>query len=363
MRGVVYRGQGHVEVSELPMPSLEHPRDVVVRVTRSGICGTDLHPYRGELLDFPAGTVLGHEFAGEVFAVGHEAPFEPGQRVFASDLIACGRCGECARGWHYQCTEGTLFGYAEVAGASVAGGQAEFVRVPFADVVLATTPAEVSDEQALFVGDVLTTAHTAVLEAGVRPGDTVVVIGAGPVGLLAAMCAETAGAARVVIADVHPRRLRQGRELGLTVVDPEVLLNPDTDLPDGVIGGAERVIIGGAERVIIGGAERVIEAVGSDEALDCALRAAAPRGTVAVVGAHHSLAMPFPSGLAFARELTLRFAVGDPIRLREQVLALVRAGRIDPTVVVTHRFSLDDAPLAYQLFNAREVLKPIIVMR
>jgi 2-desacetyl-2-hydroxyethyl bacteriochlorophyllide A dehydrogenase len=342
MKGVVFDGPGSVRVAELPQPTLQHARDAIVRVSRTAVCGTDLHPYRGEIPDFAAGTVLGHEFAGTVYEAGAEVPYRPGQRVFASDVIACGRCPDCARGWHYQCPRVALFGYSTVVGQYVPGGQAEYVRVPFADVVLAPTPDGVSDEQALFVGDVLTTGYTAVRAAGVRPGDVVGVVGAGPVGLLAAVCAATAGAARVAVADPAPERRERAASFGFRAVDP-------ADLP-----AAAAELTGGR------GFARVIEAVGSDGALSCALHVAGPRATVAAVGAHHSPAMPFPTSLAFGRELTLRFAVGDPIRSREPVLALVREGRVDPSRLVSHRLPLAAAARAYELFHARQAFKVVL---
>src|SRR5262245_24027599 len=138
MRAVVYEGPRRVRVrAGRPEPQLRGPRDAVVRVTRSAICGTDLHPYRGEIADFAPGTVLGHEFVGTVVVAGELVPFAPGEPVMASDLIACGHCPACRRGHHYHCDEVTLFGYSTVVGAPVDGGQAELVRVPFADLVLA----------------------------------------------------------------------------------------------------------------------------------------------------------------------------------------------------------------------------------
>ncbi|MDG4792822.1 alcohol dehydrogenase catalytic domain-containing protein [Micromonospora sp. WMMD1082] len=341
MRAVVYHGPGSVRVDEVELPRIQHPRDVIVRVTRTAVCGTDLHPYRGELPGFAPGTVLGHEFAGTVHEAGSQAPFAVGTRVFASDVVACGRCAACARGWHYQCPSVTLFGYADVVGAPLPGGQAEFVRVPFADVVLAATPDDVTDEQALFAGDVLTTGLAAVHGARVTPGALVAVVGAGPLGLLAGLCAVTAGAARVVIADPTPARRERAAGFGFTAVTPEQL---DEAVRDD--GGR--------------GADAVVEAVGSDAALACALRAAAAHATVCAVGAHHSTAMPFPTGLAFARELTVRFAVGDPIRMREPVLALIRSGRLDPSRIVTHRLPLGEAGAAYRLFDRQDAFKVVL---
>jgi 2-desacetyl-2-hydroxyethyl bacteriochlorophyllide A dehydrogenase len=344
MRGVVYLGPRRVVVADdLPEPVVAGPRDAVVRVTRTAICGTDLHPYLGEIPDFGVGTVLGHEFTGVVEDAGPEVPFAPGQRVLASDIVACGRCAACARGWHYHCPEVTLFGYSTVVGRPVAGGQAERVLVPFADVVLSACPPDLTDEQVLFAGDILTTGFTAAARAAIVPGSAVAVIGAGPVGLLGALCASVLGAAAVVVSDPDARRRDLASSLGLLVAEPAEL------------GQVVRAASGSAL------AASVIEAVGSDAALADALEAVGPRGTVVAVGAHHSRAMPFATGTAFAREITLRFAVGDPIASRDQVLALVGAGRIDPTAIVSHRLPLAEAPLAYELFAGREATKVVLV--
>jgi 2-desacetyl-2-hydroxyethyl bacteriochlorophyllide A dehydrogenase len=341
---VVYRGPGQVAVEELQPPRLLGPRDAIVRVSSAGICGTDLHPYRGELPDFAPGTVLGHEFAGTVHEAGPAVPFAVGSRVFASDIVACGRCWACGRGWHYQCTQVDLFGYADVVGAGVPGGQAEYVRVPFADVVLAATPDDISDEQAMFVGDALTTGYAAAQAAAVTPGDVVAVVGAGPVGLLAALCARVSGAGRVLLADPTPSRRVLAEEFGLQTVAPQRL------------NAALSQLTGGR------GADAVIEAVGSPEALMLALQAAGPRAGVAVVGAHHSTAAPFPAGLAFSRELTVRFVVGDPITLREPVLRLIRTGLIDPAKLITYRLPLAQAPTAYRLFDHQKALKVVLTL-
>jgi 2-desacetyl-2-hydroxyethyl bacteriochlorophyllide A dehydrogenase len=344
MRGVVYLAPRCVRVEDdLPEPAVAGPRDAVIRVTRTAICGTDLHPYLGEIPGFGAGTVLGHEFTGVVVDVGAEVPFEPGQRVLASDIVACGRCPVCARGWHYHCPQVTLFGYSTVVGRSIAGGQAERVLVPFADVVLSACPPDLTDEQALFAGDILTTGFTAAARAEIVPGAVVAVVGAGPVGLLGAMCASVLGAGVVVVSDPDARRRAVAASLGLRTAEPATL------------GEVVRSLSGGW------GAVSVIEAVGSDAALASALDVVAPRGTLVAVGAHQARAMPFAAATAFAREVTLRFAVGDPIQSREQVLALVTTGRIDPTAIISHRLSLSEAPLGYDLFARREATKVVLL--
>jgi 2-desacetyl-2-hydroxyethyl bacteriochlorophyllide A dehydrogenase len=343
MRGVVYEGPGKLRLAEdLPRPQVMNPRDAVLRVTTTAICGTDLHPYRGELPGFEPGTVLGHEFTGTIAEAGSEVRFPIGTRVIASDLVACGRCASCTRGWHYQCAQVSLFGYSTVVGYPVPGGQADYVRVPFADVVLWPVPDDLTDEQVLFAGDILATGYAAVDAARVVPGELAAIVGAGPVGLCAAQCAAAAGASAVIVTDTDPARRAQAERLGFSPVEPD--------------GFAAALACAGGDY----GARTVIEAVGSDAALRTAVESAGPHGTVVAVGAHHSSAAPFPSGLAFARELTIRFVVGDPIRFREPVIALIRAGRLDPLELISHRLPLSDAVKGYELFDRREATKIVM---
>ncbi|MFI5776805.1 alcohol dehydrogenase catalytic domain-containing protein [Nocardia sp. NPDC051570] len=344
MKGVVYQGPYRVEIdAELPMPRVRDARDAVVRVTRTAICGSDLHPYRGEMPDFAPGTVLGHEFAGVVAAVGADVPFAVGDRVFASDLVACGRCPACARDWHYHCDNASLFGYSTIVGPAVAGGQAEYVRVPFADIVLARSPEDLTDEQVLFAGDVLTTGYAAAADAGIGSGDTVGVVGAGPVGVLAAQCAQALGAGAVIVSDPDPARRAMAESVGIAAVAPDDFGRALDAVSDGW------------------GARAVLEAVGTDAALLCALRSVGPRGTVVAAGAHSAAAMPFPSGLAFTRELTIRFTVGDPIRHRDQALGLIRSGLVDPARIISHRLPLSQARRGYELFDRRAAFKVVLL--
>ncbi len=347
MKGVVWRGARHVVLADdLPEPTIRHDGDAVVAVTRSAICGTDLHPYRGEIPGFREGTVLGHEFVGVVSDIGPGvSSVRPGDRVLASDVIACGSCWWCRQGWHYQCESVSLFGYGEVVGEYVPGGQAEQVRVPFADIVLSPIPEALSDERALFVGDVLTTGFTAADEAGIRPGDVVAVVGCGPVGVFAAMSALHLGARRVLAVDPDPAR-RAAAECecrgDATGVHPDRL------------AAAVREATAGR------GADVVLEAVGTDAALACAIETVRPRGTVVAVGAHHSPAFPLHTGMAFGRELTLRFAVGDPIATRDRLMPILVAGELDPTGIVSHRLPLDEAVAGYDLFDRREATKVVL---
>jgi threonine dehydrogenase-like Zn-dependent dehydrogenase len=346
MRGVVWRRPYDIQVADdLPMPELQGPRDAVIRVTRAAICGTDLHPYRGEIADFQPYTIMGHEFTGVVEDCGPEVKHLcVGDRVLASDIIACGTCWNCRRGWHYQCQDVSLFGYGTVVGPYIPGGQAEYVRVPYADVVLSKIPDSLHDEQALFVGDILTTGFTCAVEAQIAPGDSVAIVGCGPVGLFALMSAYLIGASRVFAVDSDPRRLAFARQFGAHPLAAD----------DG-LAASIRDLTGGR------GADIVIEAVGTDQALATALAIVRPRGTIVAGGAHHSQAMPFPTKLAFGRELTLRFAVGDPIRMRDQLLPLLEAGRLDPTTIISHRLPLHKAIEGYQLFDTRQATKIVLL--
>jgi threonine dehydrogenase-like Zn-dependent dehydrogenase len=341
MRAAMLCAPGRVELTDVPWPEVREPRDAVVRVTRAAICGTDLHPYRGEIPGFRPDTILGHEFVGIVEDAGLRAGVAPGARVVASDVIACGRCWWCEHGGHYQCERVSLFGYGEVVGSYVPGGQAEAVRVPFADTVLASVPEGVTDDQAVFVGDVLTTGWTAATEAGVADGDVVAVVGCGPVGLCAALSAQLEHAT-VVGVDANPDRRRRIAELGMISASSDDARQVVDELSAGR------------------GADAVVEAVGSPAALTAALALARGRGTVVAVGAHHEPAFPLDTGDAFGRELTLRFAVGDPIRCRDTLFGHLAAGRLDPARVVTHRLPLDDVDQGYALFDRGEATKVLL---
>ncbi|WP_031507142.1 alcohol dehydrogenase family protein [Streptomyces megasporus] len=333
-------------IDDAPVPSVTAPGDAVVRVVRSAICGTDLHPYRGEIPDFTPGTVTGHEFTGVVVETGDDVRgVRPGDRVVASDVIACGRCWYCRQGWHYQCEQVGLFGYDTVVGTTpVAGGHAEYVRVPFADVVLSPIPDGVTDEQALFIGDILTTGFACAERGGVRPGDVVAVVGCGPVGLMALKSAQLMGAARVLAIDPNGDRRALAAAQGAEPVAPgDDLTARVLDLTHGR------------------GADVVLEAVGVDASLLTALDIVRPRGTVCAAGSHASQAMPMPTVLAFAKELTLRFSVGDPISLGERLMNLVRQGRIDPTFVISHRVPLSEAEEAFKLFDSGRATKVVLV--
>lgn len=341
MKAVVLRAPGDVAVEEVADPTILEPDDAIVAVRATAICGADLFPFHGLTPGFEAGTVLGHEFAGEVVEVGPAVErVRPGQRVVNASMISDGTCPSCRAGRVTQCEGRSLFGYSGVY-PRLDGGQAELVRVPQADRALRALPDEVSDEAAVFLADILPTGFAAVARGGVSAGDTVVVVGCGPVGLMAVLCA--AGVAgRVIAVDGVAARRGLAERLGAEAAAPD-------EAPAAVAAAT-----GGL------GADVVIEAAGSAGGLDASLRLARGRGVVSVVGAHFEPDYPLDNALMFERELTLRFSIGDPTADGGLLLSRLSSGELDPGVIVTHRLPLADAAEAYRLFDSREATKVVL---
>ncbi|HZR93435.1 MAG TPA: alcohol dehydrogenase catalytic domain-containing protein [Gaiellaceae bacterium] len=341
MKAVVLEGPGSVIVGDVPDPSILAEDDAIVAVRATAICGADLFPYHGLTPGFEPGTILGHEFAGEIVAAGPAVSrLRAGQRVVNASMISDGVCPACLAGRATQCSARALFGYSGVY-PRLDGGQAELVRVPHADRALRALPDQVSDETAVFLADILPTGFGAVTRGGVTVGDTVVVVGCGPVGLMAVLCA--AGVAgRVIAVDGIAQRRELAERLGAQPVAPEAAAEVVAEATEGL------------------GADVVVEAAGSPGALDAALSLARGRGTVSVVGAHFEPDYPLDNARMFERELTLRFTIGDPTRDGARLLALVASGRLDPTPVVTHRLPLAEAPEAYRLFDERQATKVVL---
>lgn len=341
MKAVVLRAPGDVAVEEVPDPTILEPGDAIVAVHTTAICGADLFPFHGLTPGFEAGTVLGHEFAGEVVDVGPAVErVRPGQRVVNASMISDGTCPSCLAGRVTQCEGRSLFGYSGVY-PRLDGGQAELVRVPQADRALRALPDEVSDEAAVFLADILPTGFAAVTRGGVSAGDTVVVVGCGPVGLMAVLCA--AGVAgRLIAVDGVAARRELAERLGADAAAPEEAA--------AVVAAAT----GGL------GADVVIEAAGSAAGLDASLRLARGRGVVSVVGAHFEPDYPLDNALMFERELTLRFSIGDPTADGGLLLSRLASGELDPGAIVTHRLPLAEAAEAYRLFDSREATKVVL---
>lgn len=342
MKAVRLMGPEEVRVDDVAEPELVEPGDAIVRVKQTALCGADLFPYHGMTPGFESGTVLGHEFVGVVEAVGDGVTaVKPGDRVVNTSMISDGTCPSCRAGRVTQCEGRSLFGYSGVY-PRLDGGQAELVRVPQADRALRPLPDEVSDEAAVFLADILPTGYGAVQRGGVADGDVVVVVGCGPVGLMAVLAAAgTAG--RLIAVDGVPVRRELAGRLGAEAVAPE---------------DAAEVVAAATNGL---GADVVIEAAGSPGGLDASLRLARGRGVVSVVGAHFESDYPLDNALMFERELTLRFSIGDPTADGELLLGMLESGMLDPTPVITHRMPMAEAAEAYRLFDSREATKVVLV--
>lgn len=344
MRAVVYQGMGRVAVEEVPDPRIEDPHDAIVRVTRSAICGSDLHFLHGKAPLEP-GETIGHEAVGVVEEVGPDVErFRPGDRVVVAFDIVCGHCWFCRVGQTQLCEDFRNLG-AGAFGGGLGGAQAELVRVPFGDTNLLSIPDGLEDERVLFVGDILTTGYYGAAVAGVSPGDTVAVIGAGPVGFFCVQGARVRGAAQVLALDLEPGRLELAARAGAVPV------NVKEQHPQMAV----------AERTEGRGADVVIEAVGSVDALESAVDVVRRGGTVAVVGMYTSESLEVPVGIWWTRALRIQFAGICPVHAWwERAMAEVVAGRIDPLPVISHRLPLSDAARGYELFDSRAATKVLL---
>ncbi|GEL16552.1 alcohol dehydrogenase catalytic domain-containing protein [Pseudonocardia asaccharolytica] len=344
MRAVLFAADGAVTVESVADPAMVEPTDALVRVRRAAVCGTDLHVV-AHPEHLPRGTVLGHEYAGEIVAVGAAVQgHRTGDVVVGADFTACGRCWWCRRGDHWECDRRQFFGTGSAFGPPLAGAQAELVRVPFADTVLRAVPPDVPFDAAVFLGDTLATGYAAVQRSGLRPGDSVAVLGGGPVGQLASLAAQACGAGVVVL--VEP--VAQRRALAAA---------------EGALAATSEAARGVLDRVTDGrGADVVVDAVGGTRGLDAAFGLVRRRGTIVSVGVPAGPTWPLPVERAFAEELTLRFAIGDLMRDGDALLSLLRSGMLDPTVLVTDTVPLDDVPEAYRAMAERRTLKSLIAL-
>ena len=341
MKALRIQGAERLELDDAPEPRIEAPTDAIVEVRKTAICGADLFPYHGLTPGFEAGTIPGHEWVGVVREAGEGVRgLRPGQRVVNASMISDGSCDHCRAGRPMQCTSRALFGYSGVY-ERLDGGQAELVRAPNADRSLWPIPDGVADEDAVFVADMLPTGLSAVRRGGVEVGDVVAVLGCGTVGLMAILLARRV-ARRVIAVDGIETRRKLAAGLGAEAVDPDSAADAVAELTSGL------------------GADVVIEAAGVQSALDAAFGLARGRGAVVVVGAHFEPDYPLDAGRMFEGELTLRFAMGDPITDRQRLLAMIAAGELRPSDLISHRMRLDEAPHAYELFDRREATKVVL---
>lgn len=326
-----------IRCETVPDPRLERPTDAIVRVELGAVCGSDLHVYHGREAGLDPGTVMGHEFLGEVVEVGPEVRgLRPGAPVVSPFTTSCGSCFYCARGLTCRCPAGELFGWV-ADGAGLQGAQAEYVRVPLADSTLVAVPPDVSREAALFAGDVLSTGFFCAESAGFGEGAVVAVLGCGPVGFMAVLAARELGAGRVVAVDSVPERLRLVEALGARGVDrsredPLEALREETD-------GR--------------GADAVLEVVGSPEATRLAFELVRPGGTISAAGVHTEAHLAFSPVEAYDKNLTYRAGRCPARSYMDRGLELARAGRYDLEAIVSHRLTLDEGRRAYEIFDQK----------
>jgi len=368
MRAMTYRGPYKVRVEEKDVPRIEHPNDAIVRVTLAAICGSDLHLYHGLMPDTRIGHTFGHEFIGVVEEVGSSVEtLKKGDRVMVPFNIYCGSCWFCARGLYSNCHNvnpnatavGGIYGYSHTTGG-YDGGQAEYVRVPFADVGPSIIPDDIADEDALLMTDALSTGYFGAQLGEIAQGDTVVVLGAGPVGLFAARSAWFMGAARVIVVDHLEYRLEKAR----TFAHAETLNFAEHD--DIVVELKKQTDHLGADVVIDAvGAEADGDLVqhvtsaklklqgGSPIALNWAIDGVRKGGTVSVMGAYGPIFSAVKFGDAMNKGLTLRMNQAPVKRQWPRLFEHIRAGHFTPSDIVTHRVPLEHIAEGYHLFSAK----------
>ncbi len=331
MKALVYHGPGERRWETVPDAALEEPTDVVVRIDSSTICGTDLHILKGDVPEVTPGTVLGHEAVGTVVEAGAAVTtVAEGDRVLVSCITACGRCRFCKEGHYGLCTGGGGW----IFGHLIDGLQAEYARVPFADTSVYKIPEGLTDEQVLFLADILPTAYeVGVLNGGVTPGDTVAIVGAGPIGLATIMTAKLFTPARIVAIDLADARLGKALDFGADVV----VNNGSEDAPARI---AE--LTGGL------GVDVAVEAVGVPATFELCTDIVRPGGRVANVGVHGHPATLHLETL-WIKDVTIKTGLVDT-NTTPRLLELIAAGRLDPTPFATHRFGLADTMEAYDVF-------------
>ncbi len=330
-------------MEQVPDPELPGPSGIIVTVERTAICGSDLHLFH----DAPTGSgiQLGHEAIGTVHEAGPAVrTHSVGDRVLVSGVIGCGVCGPCLSGLPNVCLAGKSAAFGTVP--DLPGGQAEAMAVPFADTFALRIPEGVGDEEAVLLTDILPTGYLGAARADIRPGSTVVVVGLGPVGIMALQCARLFGPSRILAIDMVPERLARAERMGAEPIDARVA------------PGSQQVLAATGGR----GAESVIEAIGADATVVDAISCAATGGTVSVVGVNLTMDLAFPMGLVFLKSLTLRTIFAPVPSTWSALVPLVQAGKFSLAETFTHHMGLSQAAEAYQLFDSRRdgVLKVLL---
>ncbi|HEY6803061.1 MAG TPA: zinc-dependent alcohol dehydrogenase [Pyrinomonadaceae bacterium] len=388
MKAVCWTGKHSVDVMNVPDPGILNPRDAILKITTTAICGSDLHLYDGYIPTMEKGDILGHEFMGEVVETGSAVNnLKKGDRVVVPFTIACGNCFFCKRDLWSLCDNSNpnavvaetlygfsgsgLFGYSHMMGG-YAGGQAEYVRVPFADVGPVVIPDGLEDEQVLFLSDIFPTGYMAAENCNIQPGDTVAVWGCGPVGLFAIKSAYLLGAERVIAIDDVPGRLKMAAEQ----CGAETLNFSDENIyeklvemtggmgPDSCIDAVGLEAHGTTIDALYDRAKTTLfMATDRLHALRQAIRACRKGGTISVPGVYGGFLDKFPFGAAFSKGLTFKMGQTHVHKYLKPLLNLIQEGKIDPSFLITHRLTLNDAPEGYNTFktNRDECIK--IVMK
>ena len=345
MRAVLFEDVGKISFGDYPEPTVQDPGDAIIKVTTAAICGSDLHLLEGRIPGMRPGSVIGHEFVGEIVDAGAGvSAFKTGDRVVGSFLIICGTCWYCLRGEYSNCDQMWILGYGMFTG-DLDGAQAEYVRIPGADLNLHAVDDALTDEQALFAGDILTTGAYITSRVRIKEGDTVAVIGSGPVGIFSLQAALTYAPAEVYMVDVSEDRLKLAEQAGATPIDASKT-NPVVEIQN---------------RTGDRGADVVIECVGLPDAFTTALNAVRAGGTVGIIGVHSEMGYDFPLGEIWRRGITI--VNGGSCNVQghwSEVLEHVKAGRIDPTLIISHTLPLEDTLHGYDMFSKREAMKVIL---
>lgn len=376
MKAIVYEGIKDVKVKKVEDPKIEKKDDIIVKVTSTAICGSDLHIFHGMIPELRHGYTLGHETMGIVEETGPEVHgLKKGDRVIVPFPIACGHCWYCEHDLFSQCDNsnengevGAVFGYGDLMGG-YDGGQAEYLRVPYANVGPKLIPEELQDEQVLFLTDILPTSYWGVENGGVKKDDTVVILGCGPVGLLTIKWAIFAGAKRVIAVDCVDYRLEHAKKYnGVEVVNIKDYDNTGEYIKEITHGGADVVV----DCVGMDGKISTIEKIetalklqgGSKSAIEIATQAVRKGGTVSIVGVYGLRYNNFPLGDFFSRNITLKMGQCPAQAYLNPILELIKQGRFDATDIITHKLSLDKGKHAYDIFDNKKencikvILKP-----
>lgn len=389
MRALTWQGKHDVRVETMPDPEILNPRDAIIEVTSTAICGSDLHLFDGVIPGVLAGDILGHEFMGRVVETGPKSTLKKGQRVVVPFTISCGGCFHCRMQQFSACDNSNpvekqdasellyghpmsgLFGYSHLTGG-YPGGQAEYVRVPFSDVGPIVVPDGLDDDKVLFLSDILPTGWMAAENAQIQPGDTVAVWGCGPVGLFAIQSARIMGAARVIAIDHYPNRLKLAREMGADVIDYrqthvlEALMEMSGGLgPDAVIDAVGMEAHGFAPDTILDNVKQIV-GIGADSghALREAIMAVRKGGRVSIPGVYGGFLDKFPLGAMMEKGLQIRTGQTHVQRYLKDLLRRIEEGEIDTTFMISHRLPLEEAAKGYENFKSNQndwtkvVLKP-----